>query len=82
MRTIEQVIGWAVMLILVFLILSRAAEANTIINTLGGFAFAETRNLQGYDPSGKLSASPATSVIRNSGFTVPGGNPFAGIFGY
>jgi hypothetical protein len=84
MRTVEQVIGWAVMLILVFLILSRASEANSIINTIGGFASAETRNLQGYDPSGKLVASPATSRLNyQGGYTGPGAGGFSlgNIFG-
>jgi hypothetical protein len=67
MSTLEKVVGWAVGLILLFLILSRAAEANSIINTLGGFASAETRNLQGYSPSGQLLASPATSRMGSAG---------------
>lgn len=74
MRTIETVIGWAVGLIILFLILSRAAEANAIVNTLGGFISAETRNLQGYSPQGTLLASPATSRITpGSVFTQQGG---------
>jgi hypothetical protein len=87
MKTVEQVIGWAVMLILVFLILSRAAEANSIINTIGGFAAAETRNLQGYSPSGQLLSSPATAKLTNPmGYTGPGSgnqsfNPLAGLLG-
>lgn len=87
MKTVEQVIGWAVMLILVFLILSRAAEANSIINTIGGFASAETRNLQGYSPSGQLLSSPATAKLSpTTGYSGPGaflqnGNPLAGLLG-
>ena len=70
MRTVEQVIAWAVMLIVLFLILSRASEANSIINTLGGFAAAETRNLQGYSPSGQLLSSPSTARLGPvSGYT-------------
>ena len=69
MRTIETVVGWAVGLIILFLFLSRANEANSIINTLGGFLSAETRNLQGYSPSGQLLASPSTTRMGTvSGF--------------
>jgi hypothetical protein len=89
MRTVEQVIAWAVMLIVLFLILSRASEANSIINTLGGFASAETRNLQGYSPSGQLLSSPSTSQLGAvRGYTGPGAtvqlaqsNPLSGLFG-
>ena len=82
MRTVEQVIAWAVMLIVLFLILSRASEANSIINTLGGFASAETRNLQGYSPTGQLLSSPATARLGAvTGYSGPGSSGYGGNIG-
>ena len=73
MRTINMVLVYVFGLIILFLLLSRAAEFNTIINTLGGFFSTETRNLQGYGPGGTLSASPATMRLNKSpGFIDPG----------
>jgi hypothetical protein len=73
MRTVQYVLAWTFGLILVFLALSRAAEFNTIINTLGGFFSTQTRNLQGYGPGGQLLASPATTHLNtSSGYLDPG----------
>ena len=61
MRTVETIVGWGVGLIVLFLVLSRANEANSIVNTLGGFLSTETRNLQGYNAYGQIESSPSTT---------------------
>lgn len=49
---LERIIGGMGLLILVFLLLSRADSANTVIRSIGGFVTDQTRALQGLTPSG------------------------------
>lgn len=76
MRDVEQILGWVVGLIVLFLLLSRAAETNAIINTLGGFFQSETSTLQGYSPSGQLLSSQATNALQNTGYRSPVGSTY------
>ena len=67
--------------------LPRAAFDSVLELLSGGFASAETRNLQGYSPSGQLLSSPATARLQPTvGYSGPGaflqnGNPLAGLLG-
>lgn len=63
---VEKFIAGTFGLILVFLLLSRAAELTQIIQTIGGFWTQQTRVLQGVGTPGFNSVLPGTS--SNPGF--------------
>lgn len=67
---VEKVIGTMFGLILVFLILTRAAEFNAIIKQVSGFVTQQTAQLQGYN-TGKYGSpyagSTATQKLTSSG---------------
>lgn len=64
---LAKVIGGMFGLILVFLILSRAAEFNAIIRSVSSFVTQQTAQLQGYNTTLSSGISPGTPATQKIG---------------
>lgn len=71
---VERIIGSMFGLIILFLVLSRASEFNSIIKAAGSFVTQQTAQLQGY---GTVTA-PAAKVAQGTGGT-GSSNPFGNV---
>lgn len=69
MREIDTILGWTFMLILVFLIFSRADEVSTIIQSFGNFWLAQIRVLQGVTTGNAKVIQPTSQLLRNAGYS-------------
>ena len=67
MQQVDKIVGGMFGLILVFLVLTRAAEFNSIIKNVSSFVTTQTAQLQGYNPAGGLfggSISPGSPATQ------------------
>jgi len=60
MPNLDKVIASMFGLILVFLILSRSGEFNSVVNAIGGFVTSQTAQLQGVTSTGQTIIAGST----------------------